>query len=43
MPIPDHQRVGYDAPGGRVLVDAREGERVPVRLSVVDRSATRGV
>ncbi|GHJ89994.1 hypothetical protein NliqN6_6396 [Naganishia liquefaciens] len=43
LPIPDHQRTDYAAPGGRVLVDAREGERVPVRLSVVDRSATRGV
>ena len=43
LPIPDHQRTNYDASGGRVLVDAREGERVPVRLSVVDRSATRGV
>jgi hypothetical protein len=47
LPLPDHQPPKvYGSEGGvggeKVLVDAREGERVPVRLSVVERSVTRG-
>jgi hypothetical protein len=43
MPIPSHasSTTTRGAAGGDVLVDAREGERVPVRLTVVDRSVTR--
>ncbi|KAJ9100498.1 hypothetical protein QFC21_003537 [Naganishia friedmannii] len=54
LPLPNQQYDGYSGRAaaaavagegreGGVLVDAREGERVPVRLRVVDRSATRGV
>ncbi|KAJ9122265.1 hypothetical protein QFC22_001685 [Naganishia vaughanmartiniae] len=51
LPLPNQQYDGHRAAAavasegreGGVLVDAREGERVPVRLRVVDRSATRGV
>lgn len=47
MPLPSHSSSSAGpvggARGGDVLVDAREGERVPVRLTVVDRSATRGL
>ncbi|KAI5449681.1 hypothetical protein NCC49_004142 [Naganishia albida] len=45
MPLPSHASStgGFGGPrGGDVLVDAREGERVPVRLMVVDRSVSRG-
>lgn len=34
----------HTTPGGRsdVLIDAKDGERVPISLRMVDRKATRG-